>query len=136
MAVPYVAKPGDEAYLIPTPSTFGWAFSRSADPSNAVAARGYVLRDGYVFSLYADPLRAGYYMLNVEPGTTANPTGVGERTWLNEMNYRWRIWAVDNAIDPAADTDPAGTVGPVWAAKGSQLASMSAAAEAWGWTAL
>ena len=46
------------------------------------------------------------------------------------------VLTIDNAIDPAADTDPAGTVGPVWAAKGSQLASMSAAAEAWGWTAL
>lgn len=138
--VPYVAKPGDAVYLIPSPAAFGWAFSRSADPNNALAARGYMLRyagsTGYVFSVFADPLRAGFYLLNVAPGTAANPTGIAEETWLNEMNYRWRLWAVDNGVDPDTDTDPAGTVGPVWAAKGDQLASLSAAAEAWGWTAL
>ena len=140
MTVAYVPKTGDEVYLIPTPSTFGWAFSRSISPDNAAAARGYMLRyagvTGYVYSLFADPLRAGFYLLNVAPGTTANPTGIAEATWLSEMNYRWRIWAVDNGIDPADDTDPAGTVGPVWVAKGSALASLSAAAEAWGWTTL
>lgn len=136
MTVPYVAKPGDEVYLIPTPSTFGWAFARSADPNNGVAALGYLLRDGYVFSIFSDPLRAGFYRLNVEPGTVANPTGVGEVLWLNQMNYRWRIWAVDNGLDPDTDTDPAGTVGPVWAAKGDQLDSLAAAAAAWGWPTL
>lgn len=136
MPVPYVAKSDDEAYIIPTPATFGWAFSRSADPANTYAARGFVLRAGYVFQLFADPLRAGFYLLNVEPGTTANPTGVAERTWLNEMNCRWRIWAVDNAIDPAAETDPANVAGPVWVAKGGQIDSLALAAEAWGWTTL
>ena len=136
MTAPYVPKSGDAAYLIPTPATFGWAFSRSADPNNTYAARGVMLRAGYVFDLYANPLKAGTYLLNVEPGTVANPTGIAEETWLNEMNYRWRIWAVANGIDPAEDTDPADVVGPVWTTKGSQLDSLAAAAEAWFWTAL
>lgn len=136
MTVPYVPKSGDAAYLIPTPATFGWAFSRSADPNNTYAARGVMLRAGYVFDLYANPLKAGTYLLNVEPGTVANPTGIAEETWLNEMNYRWRIWAVANGIDPAEDTAPADVVGPVWTTKGSQLDSLAAAAEAWFWTAL
>lgn len=136
MTVPYVAKPGDDVYLIPTPATFGWAFSRGIDPDNALAARGYMVRAGYVFSLFADPMRAGYYRLNVQPGTTANPTGVAEETWLNEMNYRWRQWAVDNSVDPDTDTDPAAVVGPVWVDEGDQLDSLAVAAPAWGWTTL
>jgi hypothetical protein len=136
MTVPYAPKSGDEVYIIPTPATFGWAFSRSADPNNEAAARGYMLRAGYVFSLFADPLREGYYLLNVLPGTTANPTGIDETVWLNEMNYRWRIWAEDNDIDPDTDTNPADASAPVWVDAGSQLASLSAAAEVWGWTAL
>lgn len=136
MTVAYVPKAGDAVYLIPTPATFGWAFSRSIDPDNALAARGYMLRAGYVFSLYADPIRPGFYRLNVLPGTSANPTGIAETTWLNEMNQRWRLWAVDNGIDPAVDTDPANVVGPVWVSKGSQLGSLADAAAAWQWTAL
>jgi len=136
MGVPYVPQAGDQVYLIPDPAAFGWAFARSADPSNVAAARGYMLRrmgsTGYVFSLYADPMRAGAYLLNSAPGNAANPTGVAEGAWLNEQNYRWRRWAVDNGIDPDTVTNPSGG-GPVWVAKGEQLPSLAAAAAAWGW---
>ena len=136
MTAPYLPKPGDEVYLIPSPDVFGWAFSRGADPSNETLPRGFMLRAGRVFEVFADPIRSGSYLLNVEPGTTANPTGVTEAAFLSEMNYRWRLWAVANGIDPATNTDPADVAGPVWVAKGSALSSLADAAPAWQWTTL
>ncbi len=145
MTAQYVARSADLAYRIPTPAAYGWAFARSMDPGGAALVTAVLLRDGLIYLMRDNPAHAGTYVLDAATRgratggastATGGAAGVPLAVFLSEMNFRWRLWAVDNGIDPADDAGGPAYGGPVWVGEGEALATLQAAATAWGWLPL
>lgn len=144
MTALYVARPGDLAYRVPAPRAFGFAFARSADPDNRAPVSAVLLRDGLVYLMRDSATRPGRHELDAATKGSATggassvshgPTGVPLAVFLSEMNARWRLWASTRIANLSNAGSPANG-GPVWAGAGSALATLQAAATAWGWEPL
>ncbi len=145
MTAQYVPRASDLAYYLPEPRAYGWAFARSMDPGGAALVTAVLLRDGLVYLMRDNPNHRGLYVLDAETRGSAtggastvagNAAGVPLAVFLSEMNFRWRTWAADNGIDPADSAGGPAYGGPVWVGEGEALATLQAAATAWGWLPL
>lgn len=144
MTALYVARSGDLAYRVDAPRAFGFAFSRSADPDGQRLITAVLLRDGVVYLMRDSATHVGRYELDGATKGSATggassvsngPTGVPLAVFLSEMNARWRLWAATR-IANLNNAGPPANGGPVWAGAGSALATLQAAATAWGWEPL
>lgn len=101
----YVAQPGDEAYTIPNPGAFGFAFSRGTDPGGSTLPVGVVQRTFYggevrIFQLRAasafDVVNATYVCLT--PMTTKYGESVDG--FLTFVSLAWNAQTGDTSSPP------------------------------------
>lgn len=138
----YQPRRGDAVWSVPNPGAFGFMFSRAVDPSGRTLPAAVLRRDGLVWLLGRAPSGAGYFTDvevrgscapgNSRPLESSRATGVPEHVFLSECNARWRAWSEGRIADPSNAGGPA-YGGPVWDGAGRALASLEAAATAWGW---
>lgn len=110
----YVPQAGDALYTIPSPGSFGFAFSRGTDPSGATLPVAVVQRGSIVYQLRA---ASAYGIANaVYVCLTPMTTHYGESLagYLAFVQLAWNAQTGDSSAPPA---------------------TLAAGAAVWGWVA-